>query len=137
MTAGQINKPLADRLGYSNGMRVWFDGMPDSVRAQIFANEELILSEEEVPTPGIHAAHIFVTERRALAEKLEALRQLIDAGGFIWVSWPEQAAGQETDITEDTIREFVSCDGDLVDVNVCAIDEIWLGLKLMIRKEHR
>lgn len=136
MTTGYSGTPLVKKLGYKDGMRVWFDDMPDDVRAEIYA-QELTLSEEEVPTSGINAAHIFVTERKALEEKLAALRQLIDPAGFIWVSWPKKASKVETDITEDTIREIILPDSDLVDVKVCAIDEIWSGLKLVVRKEQR
>ena len=90
MNTGYSGTPLVKKLGYKNGMRVWFDSMPDNVRAEIYA-QELTLSEEEVPTSGINAAHIFVTDRKALAEKLEALRKIIDPAGFIWVSWPKKA----------------------------------------------
>ncbi|MBL0924151.1 MAG: hypothetical protein IBJ12_06750 [Sphingomonadaceae bacterium] len=136
MTTGYSGTPLVKKLGYREGMRVWFDAMPDSVRAEVYASG-VTLSEEEVPTSGINAAHIFVTDRKALAEKLEALRKLIDPAGFIWVSWPKKASKVETDITEDTIREIILPDSDLVDVKVCAVDAIWSGLKLMIRKDRR
>lgn len=136
MNTGYSGTPLVKKLGYKNGMRVWFDSMPDSVRAEIYA-QELTLSEEEVPTSGINAVHIFVTDRKALAEKLEALRKIIDPAGFIWVSWPKKASKMESDITEDTIREIILPDSDLVDVKVCAVDAVWSGLKLMVRKERR
>lgn len=136
MNTGYSGTPLVKKLGYKNGMRVWFDSMPDNVRAEIYA-QELTLSEEEVPTSGINAVHIFVTDRKALAEKLEALRKIIDPAGFIWVSWPKKASKMESDITEDTIREIILPDSDLVDVKVCAVDAVWSGLKLMVRKERR
>lgn len=136
MTTGYSGTPLVKKLGYKDGMRVWFDAMPDSVRAEIYAGD-LTLSEEEVPTSGINAAHIFVTEKSAMEEKLTALRQLIDPAGFIWVSWPKKASKVETNITEDTIRTVILPTTDLVDVKVCAVDVVWSGLKLMIRKEKR
>jgi hypothetical protein len=136
MTTGYSGTPLVKKLGYKDGMRVWFDAMPDSVRAEIYA-AELTLSEEEVPTSGLNAAHIFVTERSVMEEKLTALRQLIDPAGFIWVSWPKKASKVQTDITEDTIRAVILPSTDLVDVKVCAVDAIWSGLKLMIRKDRR
>lgn len=136
MNTGYSGTPLIKKLGYKDGMRVWFDSMPDNVRAEIYA-QELTLSEEEVPTSGINAAHIFVTSKTALEEKLEALRKLIDPAGFIWVSWPKKASKMETDITEDTIREIILPNSDLVDVKVCALDAVWSGLKLMVRKERR
>lgn len=136
MTTAYSNTPLVKKLGYKDGMRVWFDAMPDNVRAEIYASG-VTLSEEDLPTAGIHAAHIFVTDRRALAEKLEALRRIIDPAGFIWVSWPKKAAKVDTDIIEDTIREIILPAGQLVDVKVCAIDATWSGLKLMTRLDQR
>ena len=116
-------------------MRVWFDGMPDSVRDEI-ASSGILLSEEVVPTPGIHSAHVFVTERADLAEKLRLLLPLIDRAGMIWVSWPKKAFKVPTDITENVIRD-VALPMHLVDVKVCSVDDMWSGLKLMIRKENR
>ncbi len=136
MTTGYSGTLLVKKLGYKDGMRVWFDGTPSTVRAEVYA-DDLTLSEEETPTAGLNAAHIFVTERRALEDKLDALRQLIDAAGFIWVSWPKKASKVETDITEDTIRAIILPSTDLVDVKVCAIDAVWSGLKLVIRKDRR
>ena len=136
MVTGYSGKPLVQKLGYKDGMRVWFDSMPDSVRAEI-AEAKLTLYEEPVPTAGVFAAHLFVTNKIALAEKLEALRKVIDPAGFIWVSWPKKAAKVATDITEDTIRAVILPSSDLVDVKVCAVDAVWSGLKLMIRKDRR
>ncbi len=65
------------------------------------------------------------------------LRPLLQPAGFIWVSWPKKASKVPTDITEDTIRAIILPDSDLVDVKVCAVDAVWSGLKLMIRKDRR
>ena len=135
MTAGYSTTPLAQKLGFKPGMRAFIADMPDSVRHAI-ALDELGMTLLAAPSTGIDAAHIFVTGRATLDRELNALRQLIAPGGFIWVSWPKQAAKQDTDITEDVVRETALPLG-LVDVKVCAIDEIWSGLKLMIRKELR
>ncbi|NUR46099.1 MAG: hypothetical protein HOP91_08110 [Sphingomonas sp.] len=135
MPSGYSGTPLAKKLSLKDGMRVWSDGMPDNIREEIAA-AGIVLSEEAVPTPGIHAAHIFVTARADLEEKLALLAKLIDRAGMIWVSWPKKASKVPTDITEDVIRE-VCLPMHLVDVKVCSVDDIWSGLKLVIRKEHR
>ena len=75
-------------------------------------------------------------ERARLERELAAIRPLLQTNGFIWVSWPKQAAKVETDVTEDVIREVALPTG-LVDIKVCAVDEIWSGLKLVVRKENR
>jgi len=135
MPSGYSGTPLAKKLSLKDGMRVWWDGMPDSIRNEILAGG-IVVSEEAVPTPGIHAAHIFVTARADMEEKLALLRNLIDRAGFIWVSWPKKVSKVATDITEDVIRD-VCLPMHLVDVKVCSVDDIWSGLKLVIRKEHR
>jgi hypothetical protein len=135
MTTGYSGTPLAKKLSLKDGMRVWFDGMPDSVRQEIAASR-MVLSEEAVPTPGIHYAHIFVTERAELEKKLGLLGKLIDRAGMIWVSWPKKASKVPSDITEDVIRD-IALPMHLVDVKVCSVDDKWSGLKLVIRREHR
>jgi len=80
--------------------------------------------------------HLFVTEREELAERLSALRSKLEDAGVIWVSWPKKAAKVRTDVTEDVIRE-VALPLGFVDVKVCAVDETWSGLKLVIRRENR
>jgi hypothetical protein len=135
MTTGYAVTPLAEKLGLKPGMRGWFPNLPDNVRAEIdFAS--IGLSEQAAPSAGIEAAHIFVTRREDLARELTALRDLLAPAGFIWVSWPKKAAKVETDITENDVRE-VALPLGLVDIKVCAIDEIWSGLKLVIRKALR
>jgi len=132
MPTGYSGTPLAKKLGYVPGMRVWFHDMPESVRAEI----DVPIDAQPGASAGLQAAHIFVTERAELERFVNALRHLIATGGFIWVSWPKKASKVPTDITEDTIREVALPTG-LVDIKVCAVDEIWSGLKLVIRKEHR
>lgn len=136
MTAGYSGTPLAKKLSLKPGMRVWWDGMPDAVRDEI-EREGLTLELLGRPEAPIDAAHIFVTLRAEMEDKLTALRPLLAPGGFIWVSWPKKASKVPTDITEDGIREVILPDTDLVDVKVCAIDQVWSGLKLMIRRDRR
>lgn len=135
MTAGYSGTPLARKLSLKDGMRVWLEGVPESV-AEDIATEGLLFRLLERPEAPIDAAHIFVTERADLEAKLRQLMALLAAAGFIWVSWPKKAATVPTDITEDTIRD-VALPMGLVDVKVCAVDATWSGLKLMIRKELR
>jgi hypothetical protein len=135
MTAGYSGTPLARKLSLKDGMRVWWDGMPESVRAEI-AVEGLVFELLDAPEPPIDAAHIFVTERADLDAKLTQLLPLLEPAGMIWVSWPKKAARVPTDITEDVIREICLPMG-LVDVKVCAVDATWSGLKLVVRRQNR
>ena len=145
MTTGYSGTPLAKKLSLKDGMRVWWDGMPDSVRAEIAATG-LALKQRKTPIGALDAVHIFVSRRDVLDCKLRLLLPLLAPSGFIWVSWPKArrrvSGGQpstglaskvDTDIVEDSIRE-VALPMGLVDVKVCAVDEVWSGLKLMRRR---
>ena len=135
MTAGYSGTPLAKKLSLKDGMRVWWDGVPVSVRDEV-ASEGLRLEQLDAPEAPIDAAHIFVSERADLEAKLKQLLPLFASAGMIWVSWPKRASKVATDITEGVIRE-VALPMHLVDTKVCSVDDIWSGLKLVIRKEHR
>ena len=133
--SGYSGTPLAKKLGLKPGMRAWFLGMPDSVRAEVERDAPAI-ERLETPEPPVELAHIFVTSCAALDCELRMLLPLIARDGMIWVSWPKKASKVPTDITEDVIRALALPLG-LVDVKVCAVDEIWSGLKLVIRRELR
>lgn len=135
MTAGYSGKPLAQKLGLKAGMRAWFQNVPDTVRAEI-DREAPPLERLDLPEPPVQFAHIFVTSCPLLDCELRMLLPLLDPAGMIWVSWPKKASKVPTDITEDVIREL-ALPLHLVDVKVCAVDETWSALKLVIRTEHR
>ena len=135
MASGYSGTPLARKLSLKPGLRTWWSGMPDSVRAEI-EREGLPLELLDTPEPPIDAAHIFVTQRELLDRDLRRLLPMLARDGFVWVSWPKKAAKVPTDITEDTIRD-VALPLGLVDVKVCAVDATWSGLKLVIRKANR
>lgn len=132
-TAGYSGTPLAKKLGLKPGLSLWTHAQPVSVAAEVADAGYTLLAE---PAAGMDAAHIFVTEAAQLAVLLDDLRHTIAASGFVWVSWPKKASKQPTDITEDTIRD-VALPMGWVDVKVCAVDAVWSGLKLVIRKELR
>jgi hypothetical protein len=135
VTVGYSRTPLAKKLSLKDGMRVWWDGMPGSVGEEIAA-EALHLGLLDVLEAPIDAAHIFVTERADLEAKLTQLLPLLEPAGMIWVSWPKKSAKVPTDITEDVIRA-VALPMGLVDVKVCAVDAVWSGLKLVVRRQNR
>ena len=133
MTTGYSGTPLAKKLSLKDGMTVWLHAMPESVRAEI---GDIALDERASPSIGLEAAHIFVTDLAEMVRWLNELRPLIASTGFVWVSWPKKASKVPTDITEDAIRAACLPLG-WVDVKVCAVDAVWSGLKLMIRKGLR
>ena len=135
MPTGYSGTPLAKKLSLKDGQRVWWEGMPESVRAEIEESglHLICLSAPEAP---VDAAHVFVTSRTALEDAVNRLLPVLAPAGFLWVSWPKKAAKVTTDVTEDVIRDVALPTG-LVDVKVCAIDATWSGLKLMIRRSVR
>jgi hypothetical protein len=135
MTAGYSGTPLARKLSLKDGMRVWWDGVPVSVREEV-ASEGLWLEQLDAAEALIDAAHIFVSERADLEAKLSQLHPLLASAGMIWVSWPKKASKVPTDLTEDVIRDVCLPMG-LVDVKVCAVDDVWSGLKLVVRRQNR
>jgi hypothetical protein len=109
--------------------------MPESVLAEILEGGALP-EVMKAPRAGLEMANIFVTERKELVGKLGRLRGLLAPDGTIWVSWPKKASGVKTDVTEHVVRAEALPLG-LVDVKVCAVDAVWSGLKLVIRKSER
>ena len=135
MPAGYSGTLLARKLGYRPGTRAYIAGAPADYRQWLDPLPEGV-SFAKSRKPPIDLAHFFVAERKSLAEALPALMQAVAPAGAIWVSWPKKASKKKTDITEGVIRE-VALPLGLVDVKVCAVDETWSGLKLVIRKELR
>lgn len=134
-TPGYTGTPLAKKLGIvaqtivqlrgaPDGYRDWLEPLPDGVA---FAAR---LSDR------VDVVHLFVTERAEMSAELAGLRQAIRPDAAVWVSWPKKAAKVPTDITEDTIRT-VALPLGFVDVKVCAVSDVWSGLKLVIRKSLR
>jgi hypothetical protein len=131
--AGYSGAPLAKKLGLKPRLSAWFHAMPDTVWREI---GPIGLTEHPGPVAGLDVAHVFVTERSELEKLLGQLRETIAPDGMVWVSWPKKASKVPTDISEQTIRD-VALPLGLVDVKVCAVDETWSGLKLVIRKALR
>lgn len=132
--------PLARKLGLKGGQAVAFVGLPDSLAhlhdAAEFRRIELAPDWRALPEGARDVIHIFTTSAAQMVEALPVLRDMIEADGTIWVSWPKKAAKVPTDVTEDAIRAAALGDV-LVDVKVCAVDQVWSGLKLVVRKELR
>ncbi len=136
MTApGYSGRPLAAKLGVAAGMdwlaidapteyAQWLAPLPPGAR---------IVARAGATT---RAVHLFATDRARLGAALKTWRNRLPADGMLWVSWPKKSAKVDTDITEDTIRELALPLG-WVDVKVCAVSEVWSGLKLVVRKTLR
>ena len=133
--AGYSGTPLAKKLGIKPGSRLAVTGGPKNYAELIAPLPEGVQFERAVGA-NTDVAHIFATERAKLGQALRASLKKMKPDAAIWVSWPKKAAQVQTDITEDTIREIALPMG-LVDIKVCAVDETWSGLKLVLRKAKR
>ena len=133
--AGYSGTPLLEKLGVKPPMRVVVLGAPPDYARWLGALPAGVTLEATARKP-IRAVHAFVTRRSALATLLARFRRELEPDGFVWVSWPKKASGVTTDVTEDAIREAALPLG-FVDIKVCAVSEVWSGLKLVIRKEER
>jgi hypothetical protein len=133
--AGYSGKPLVQKLGIKPGFCIFVDGLsiayadvvgqlPDDVR---------IANTAKVP---LDMVHVFATEAKGLAAKLRGYRKTIAPDGMIWASWPKKASGVVTDVTEALVRETALANG-LVDIKICAVDDVWSGLKLVIPVKDR
>ncbi|XLZ69533.1 DUF3052 domain-containing protein [Massilia sp. SR12] len=133
--AGYSGTPLAKKLGIGAGACVLARHAPENYTALLAPLPQGVQFAARL-SAAVDVLHIF-TDRRALLEReLEAARKGTRADAAVWVSWPKKASKVPTDITEDTIRELALPLG-LVDVKVCAVSEVWSGLKLVLRKELR
>jgi hypothetical protein len=133
--AGYSGTPLAKKLGIKPGMRLLLLSVPTDYRAFFSDLPERVVFAKRADD-RVDLAHLFVTRRDALKQHLAALRGSLRPDAMVWVSWPKKAAKVATDVTEDTIREVALSMG-YVDIKVCAVTEVWSGLKLVVRKESR
>jgi hypothetical protein len=138
--AGYSKKPLAQKLGYKDGQRAAFIALPrelEELPASVTFGSVTRLKDwsGKLPAP-LDLIHAFTTRKADLDTRLVALQRALNRDGAIWVSWPKKAAKVATDVTEDGVRE-AALKLDLVDVKVAAVDPVWSGLKLVIRKERR
>ncbi|MEP2534325.1 DUF3052 family protein [Shimia sp.] len=133
--AGYSGKPLWQKLGLKPGMRAVAINPPAAYR-DLLGDGAPELSWGSDLVAETEVLHVFADKCAPLETALTNARHLIAQDGMIWVSWPKKASKLPSEITEDTVRAIALPMG-LVDVKVCAVSDIWSGLKLVIRKELR
>jgi len=133
--AGYSGTPLAKKLGIKEGSKLRLVNQPDYYFS-LFTDmpEQIQFLTDKKSSKDL--VHYFTKEKKALLKDITALRNEIFPDGMIWISWPKKASKITTDITEDVIREIALSNG-LVDVKVCAVDETWSGLKLVVPVKDR
>ena len=135
MTAGYSGTPLAKKLGFKPGARVCLLRAPAGYRKMLEPLPDGVKFGAKIDA-AIDVVHVFTMSKGELAKTLAACRKTLSPDAAVWVSWPKKASKVPTDITEDVIRALALPMG-FVDVKVCAVDETWSGLKLVVRKNLR
>ncbi len=133
--AGYSGTPLWKKLGLRTGQTAAVVNAPKNYLELLGEDRPEITLVNSV-VDQLEFYHIFTKDRAEMQENVQRCLSMMQRHGMIWVSWPKKASKVPTDIQEDTIRNF-ALTTDLVDVKVCAVDDTWSGLKLVIRKERR
>jgi hypothetical protein len=133
--AGVSGKPLSQKLGLKPGFRIFVDGAPSDYRGIVgeWPDGAKLVAQLR---PPLDMVHLFASQAKGLATKLSRCRDAIAPDGMIWVSWPKKSSGVATDLGDVVVRDIALPLG-LVDIKVCAIDEVWSGLKFVIPKVQR
>ncbi len=134
--AGYSGTPLWKKLGYRAGLMALVESGPSGYVDLLALPNDVVPQWTNRLSERIGLVHLFATKFSNLESRLKTLRKSIAPECMVWVSWPKKTSGLATDLTEDRVRDAALPLG-FVDVKVCAVDEIWSGLKLVIRKELR
>jgi bifunctional DNA-binding transcriptional regulator/antitoxin component of YhaV-PrlF toxin-antitoxin module len=134
MTAGYSGTPLAKKLGIKEGNKIYLFNAPDNYHSLVEPLPENVNETKDITKADL--LHVFSNRRDEMDMMLAKFFPAIKRDAAVWVSWYKKAAKLPTEITEDIVRDICLPMG-FVDIKVCAVDEIWSGLKLVIRKELR
>jgi len=132
---GYSGKPLVQKLGIKPGFRIFVAGAPAAYGDIVGGLPPEVKISARLQAP-LDMVHVFATGAAALRRKLPACRDAIAPDGMAWLSWPKKSSGVATDLTEMVVRDAGLALG-LVDIKVCAIDDIWSGLKFVIPRSQR
>ena len=128
--AGVSGKPLSQKLGIKPGFCIFVDGAPSDYRKMVgeWPDGAKLVAQAKAP---LDMVHLFTTQASGLAAKLSRYRDAVAPAGMVWVSWPKKSSGVASDLSDVVVRDLALPLG-LVDIKVCAIDEVWSGLKFVI-----
>ncbi|MCW5765005.1 MAG: DUF3052 family protein [Phycisphaeraceae bacterium] len=135
--AGYSGTPLAKKLGIKPGARLCLLDAPATVQQAIAASAEQVRVLARLPrSASAEVVVAFCPDVRTMSRRLPACRRAVTPDGGVWIAWPKKASGVATDLTEDAVRDAGLAAG-LVDNKVCANDDTWSGLRLVIRLKDR
>jgi hypothetical protein len=128
--AGYSGTPLPKKLGIADGSRVALIGAPNGFQDQLTPLPEGVTFLPR-PTGAVDVILFFTQRRTELARRFGALARKLVANGGFWIAWPKKSSGVDSDLTENVVRE-IGLANDLVDNKVCAVDEVWSGLRFVV-----
>jgi hypothetical protein len=134
--AGYSGTPLAQKLGIKGASRVLLLGAPEGFEGTLGELPAGVAVSRRVGKGQYDVVVLFVEDAAALTARFDAARERLEQNGGLWVAWPKKASGVKTDLTEDRVRD-VGLAAGLVDNKVCAIDDVWSGLRLVVRVRDR
>jgi hypothetical protein len=132
--AGYSGTPLIKKLGIKSGTNVAFVSAPPDYASELDLPADVIVNSRS--SKPLDFAQLFVKRKTELKRKFSEYAQRLKASGILWVSWPKKSSGVSTDLSENVVREIGLAAG-LVDVKICAVDEVWSGLKFVFRLKDR
>jgi hypothetical protein len=133
--AGYSGTPLPKKLGLARGRQVSFLNLPTEVKAEL-AKALADCRVVALPRAFLDYAHVFVRSQAELKEEFPRFSKPLASDGMLWVSWPKKTSGVATDLTENDVRK-IGLDAGMVDVKVCAVSDVWSGLKFVFRLKDR
>ena len=132
--AGYSGTPLHKKLGIKPGQRAWFMGAPVGYEEEL--RQAGNFTRVGRLTKSLDFLHFFTDSRELLRMEMPKLREALNSNGMLWISWPKKSSRASADLDENIVRE-IGLKAGLVDVKVCAVDEIWSGLKFVIPLKDR
>lgn len=136
MSAGYSGTPLVKKLGIKPGFSIRVVHEPATYWDWISPLPEEIIVITRAKKEGADFVHLFVKEKKRFEKEFLKLKTELKKDGMLWVSWPKKSSKVPSDLDENIIRDYGLANG-LVDVKVCAVDEVWSGLKFMYRVKDR
>ncbi len=133
--AGYSGTPLVKKLGIKEGFQAVILNQPEGYMDYIGELPAGVIVKNKLSGTA-DFVHFFTSKKNEFEKKFSSLKKALKPDGMLWVSWPKKSSKIPSDITEDIIRK-IALDGGLVDVKVCAVDEVWSGLKLVYRLKDR
>ena len=133
--AGYSKKSLQSKLGIKEGFRILLVHVPEAYRSTLGPLPDKVVVGKRM-TGSFNFIQAFVTDEKVLGKEFPLLKKHLSRTGMLWVSWPKLSSKEQTNLDENVVREIGLRNG-LVDVKVCAIDEIWSGLKFVYRVQQR